>query len=54
MCQARGHFVITQCYNLGMKERKAASPPLHLQAVTASILALQFTGVFVAVSRNWY
>lgn len=33
---------------------KAASPPLHLHAVTASILTLQLTGVFVAVSRNWY
>lgn len=54
MCQTRGYFVITQCHSLGRKERKAASLPLHLHAVIASIFALQLTIVFVAVSRNWY
>lgn len=53
MCQTRGKFVITQCHSPGRKERKAASPRLHLHAVTASILALQLTDVFVEVSRNW-
>lgn len=55
MCQTRGHFVITQCHSLGRKERKAASPSLHLHAVTVSILHTAINcHVFVAVSRNWY
>lgn len=51
VCQTRGHFVTIQCHSLGKKERRAASPSLC--AVTASLVSLQLTGVFVAVSRNW-